>query len=76
MNDYQFSPFRRDRNRFGGGKIASTRQSLMARSLCVELTISKKEWCILIAYRSPQNNNLKPFFEETNLLLSTIVNEY
>ena len=28
------------------------------------------------AYRPPQNNNLKIFFEEINLSLSTIVNEY
>ena len=36
----------------------------------------KKKLCILFAYRPPQNNNLKTFFEEINLSLSTIVNEY
>ena len=40
------------------------------------MTISKKKWCILFAFRPPQNNSLKTFFEEINLSLSTIVNEY
>ena len=48
----------------------------VSETICVELTIFKKKWCILFAYRSPQNNNLKTFFEETNLLLSTVVKEY
>ena len=34
------------------------------------------KWCILFAYRPPKNNNLKTFFEEINLSLPTIVNEY
>ena len=87
INDYQFPPFRRDRNKYKGGKIVFIRQGLITRRLpkfktkvsetiCVELTISKKKWCILFAYRPPQNNNLKLFFEVINLSLSTIVNEY
>ena len=87
INDYQFPPFGGDRSKHGGGKIVFIRQGLITRRLpkfeakvseaiCVELTISKKEWCILFAYRPPQNNNLKTFFEEMNLSLSTIVNEY
>ena len=51
-------------------------EAKVSEAICVELTISKKEWCILFAYRPPQNNNLKTFFEEMNLSLSTIVNEY
>ena len=87
INDYQFSPIRRDRNKYGGGKIVFIRQGLITRrlpkfetkvseTLCVELTISKRKWCILFAYRHLQNNNLKTFFEEINLSLSTIVNGY
>ena len=86
INDYQFPSFRRDRNKYRGGKIVFIRQGLITRRLpkfetkmsekiCVELNISTKEWCILFAYRPPQNNNLKTFFEETNLSLSTIINE-
>ena len=87
INDYQFPPFRKDRNKYGGGKIVFIRQDLITRRLpkfntkvsetvFVELTISEKKWCILFAYRPPQNNNLTTFFEEINLSLSTIVNEY
>ena len=48
----------------------------MSDTICVELTISKNRWCILFACRPPLNNNLKTFFEEINLSLSTTVNEY
>ena len=52
--DYQFPPFRRDRNKYGGGKIVYIRQGIITRRLpkfetqvsetiCVELTISKKK---------------------------------
>ena len=55
INDYQFPPSRRDRNKFGGGKIAFMRQGLITRRLpkfetkvsetiCVELTIYKQKW--------------------------------
>ena len=51
--DYQFPPFRRDRNKYGGGKIVLIRKGLITRRLprfetkvskttCFELTISKK----------------------------------
>ena len=54
INDYQFPPFRRDRNKYRGGKIVFTRQGLTTRRLpkfetkvseiiCIELTISKKK---------------------------------
>ena len=33
INDYQFSPFRRDRNKYGGGKIVFIRQGLITRRL-------------------------------------------
>ena len=77
INDYKFPPFRRDRNKYGGGKVVLITQGSITRMLpkfetkvpepiCVELTISKKKWCILFAYRPPQ----------INLSLPTIVNEY
>ena len=73
INNYQFPPFRRDRNKYGGGKIVYIRQGIITRRLpkfetqvsetiCVELTISQKKWCILFAYRPPPSNNLKTFF--------------
>ena len=51
-------------------------ETKVSETICVELTVSKKNWCILFGYRPPQNKNLKTFFEEMNLSLSTIVNEY
>ena len=51
-------------------------ETKVLETICVELTISKKKWCILFAYWLPQNNSLKAFFEEINLSLSAIVNEY
>ena len=87
INDYQLPPFRRDRNKYEGGKVVFIRQSLITRRLskfqtkvyetmCVESTISKKKWSILFTYRPPKNNILKKSFEEINLSLSTIVNDY
>ena len=56
IENYQFPPFRRDRNSKGGGKIVYVRQGLISKRLknfestiCLELTISKKKWCILFA---------------------------
>ena len=77
INHYQFPPFRRDRNKYGRGKIVYIRQGVITRRLpkietkvsetkCVELTISKKKWCILSTYRPTEYNNLKTFFEEIN----------
>ena len=86
MNYYQFPPFRKDK-KYGGGKFAFKRQGLITRRLpkfkakvfetiCVELSISKKKWCIPFACRPLQNNNLKTLFEEINLSLSAIKNRY
>ena len=51
-------------------------ETKVCETIFVELTISKKKWCILFAYRPPQNNNLKTFLEDINLSLSTTVKEY
>ena len=53
IENYQFPPYRRDRNSKGGGKIVYVRQGLISKRLksfesknietiCIELTISKK----------------------------------
>ena len=78
IENYQFPPYRRD------GKIVYVRQGLISKRLksfesknieaiCIELTISKKKWCILFAYRPP-NFEKKSFFEEKSNSLSLIVN--
>ena len=35
-------------------------------TICVELTFSKKKWCIIFAYRPRKNNKFKTFPEEIN----------
>ena len=86
IENYQFPPFRRDRNSKGGGKIVYIKQGLIAKRLrhfetkvsetiCIEVTLSKKKWCILFAYRPPkQSKDL--FFQEMSNSLNQIVNEY
>ena len=86
IKNYQFPPYRRDRNSKGGGKIDYVRQGLISKRLksfesknietiCIELIISKKKWCILFAYRPPNFEKMY-FFEETTNSLSLIVNKY
>ena len=65
LEDFQFPPFLRDRNSKGGGKLVYVKQGIIAERLenletkysetiCVELTICKKKWCALFAYRPPK----------------------
>ena len=86
VDGYQFPPFRRDRNAKGGGKIVFIRNGLIvkrlqtfetktAETICLELTINKKKWCVLFVYRQPRMaKNL--FFEEMSKSLSQIINKY
>ena len=66
IGGYQFSPFRRDRNKHGGGKMVFVRNSIIAKGLeslegkesdaiCIEVTISNNKWCITFADRPPLN---------------------
>ena len=72
IDGYQFPPFRKDRNKHGGGKIVYVRNGIIAErikqfeegfgeTICLEFTLSKKKWCVLFVYRPPQNNNKAPF---------------
>ena len=74
INNYQYPPFRRDRNSKGGGKIVYIRQGLISKRLskfeskgietiCIELTISKKKWCILFEYRPPNLQSVTKIIE-------------
>ena len=69
LENFQFPPFRRDRNSKEGGKLVYVKQGIIAKRLenletkfseiiCIELTISKKKWCALSAYRSPKQKRL------------------
>ena len=45
-------------------------------TICMEVTISKKKWCITFTHRPPQNDNKVMFFNELNLSLNQCVNKY
>ena len=64
IDGYQFPPFRRDRNKYGGGKIVYVREGFIAKRLAnlkgntsetisIEVTISEKKWCMIFVYRPP-----------------------
>ena len=83
----QYPPFRRDRDKNGGRKMIFIRQSLIVKRLytyedstsetvCLEVTISKKKWCVAFAYRPPYNSSKDGFFKELNKSLSNITRKY
>ena len=47
-----------------------------SETICLEVTISKKKWCITHAYRSPHSSNKDDFFKELNKSLSNIARKY
>ena len=86
IEGYQFLPLRRDRNSKGGEKIVFVREGLIAKqmknfetknaeTICLELTIVEKKWCILFAYR-PQNTDNEEFFDEISVSLNKILGKY
>ena len=46
-----------------------------ADTICIEITITKKKWCILFAYRPP-NFSKTEFFEKISVTLNKALNEY
>ena len=86
IEGYQFPPFRRDRNSKGGGKLVYLWEGFLAEripkfetekaeTICIEITIAKKKWCILFAYRPP-NFSKTEFFEEISVTLYKALNKY
>ena len=49
-------------------------QGKHSETICLELTVSKKKWCITFAYRPPSNDNKAIFFNEPTTSLSQITN--
>ena len=71
----------------GGGGMIFIREGLIAKrsyayedntskTICLEVTISKKKWCITFAYRPPYNSNKDGFFNELKKSLSNIARKY
>ena len=83
---YQFPPIRRDRNSKGGEKLVFVSRGFIvkqmknfetenAETICLELVIAKKKWCILFAYRPPDTNK-SMFFNEIYITLNKIIGKY
>ena len=78
IDRYQFPPFRKDRNKYGGRKMLHTRDGIIAKCLenlkgkhseaiCLELTVSTRKWSLTFAFRQPSNDNKAIFFKIKNL---------
>ena len=87
IDGYQFPPFRKDRNNYRGRKMVYIRDGIIAKllenlegkhgeTICLELTVSKKKWCITFADRPSSNDNKAIFFNELTTSLSQITNLY
>ena len=87
IEGYRYPPLRRDRDKNGGRKMIFIREGLIAKilyayedstseTICLEVTISKKKWCVTFAYRPPYNSNKDGFFKELNKSLSNITRKY
>ena len=50
-------------------------ETINSETICVELTINKRKWCILFAYRPP-NTNKHDFFSEISISLNKMIGKY
>ena len=77
IESYQHPAFRKYRNKNGGGIIVHVKEGLMAESIlgyeninietiCIEITISKRKWCLTFAYWSPYKSNKATLIMELN----------
>ena len=79
--------FRKDRNKYGGGKTVHVREGFIEKKLvnlkgntsetiCIEVTISNKKWCIIFVNRLQHSNKKKVFFSELITSLNQARNKY
>lgn len=87
IEGYQYPPFRRDREKLGGGKMVFIKdglickrlekfETLISETICLELTINNKKWFLCFAYRPPIESNKSTFFDELTSTLNQGVNNY
>ena len=87
IESYQYPALRKDCYKNGGGKIVYVKEGLIAKrilgyenvnieTIFIEITISKRKWCLTFAYRPPCNNNKATFFMELNKSLCNIARKY
>ena len=82
IENYQSPPpFRGDKNNKGGGKMVFIKKEQLAKdfetksTICIELLISKRRWCIIFTYRPPKYDK-KVFFQELSKTISQAINKY
>ena len=51
-------------------------EDITSETICLEVTISNKKWCITFAYRPSSNSNKDTFFKEFIKFLSNITRKY
>ena len=51
-------------------------ENINIETICIEITITKRKWCLTFAYRPPYNNNKATFFMELNKSLCNIARKY
>ena len=84
IDGYQFPPFRKDRNKFEGGKIVYVKDGLIVKrvndfetniseTISLELTISNQKWFIMFGYRPPIETNKLTFLNEVSHTLNKAV---
>ena len=82
-----FPPFRRDRNKFEGGKIVYVKDGFIVKRLndfeinisdtiSLKLTLSNKKLFVMFVYRPPIKSNKLTFFNEVSNTLNKAVNKY
>ena len=75
----QLPPLWKNRNQNGGGKILYIKEGITTKQLidlagkkseaiCLEITLSKRKWCIVFAYRPPHDNNKHTFLVNCPIL--------
>ena len=85
--DYQYPPYRKERNKNGGGKIVFIREGLntkrlkafegdISQTIGLEVMISKKVWFMTYDYLPPYNDNKDIFFSELSNTLSLTTSKY
>ena len=57
-------------------KCLENLEDIHSETISLELTISKRKWCITFAYRPPSNDNKAIFFNELTTSLSQIKSLY
>ena len=55
-------------------KESKIQKKKVSETIYIELTITKKKWCILFAYTPPKQNNIS-FFQEISNSLNQAVNK-